>query len=56
MTLADYIAIAVILLIVGGAALYIIRAKKKGTACIGCPDAKTCPHAKNGKCGNCSNK
>ena len=44
--MANVIAIAVIVLIVGSAAAYIIRAKKKGQHCIGCPSAKSC----NGGC------
>ena len=44
--MADLILIAVLLLIVGLAALYIIREKKKGRKCIGCPYAKQCS-------GNC---
>ena len=47
---ADYIVLAVILAIVGGAALYIYKAKKKGAKCIGCPDSKTC----SGKCSSCA--
>lgn len=43
----DFIAIAVIVLVVGGAVLYIVRAKKRGEKCIGCPYAKQC----GGKCG-----
>lgn len=47
----DYIMIAVIVLIVGGAALYIYKAKKSGRKCIGCPDSSSC----SGKCGgSCS--
>ena len=47
----DYIAILAILLIVGGAVFYIVRAKRRGDKCIGCPHAKECA----GKCGcNCS--
>ena len=47
----DYIMIAVIVLIVGGAALYIYKAKKSGRKCIGCPDGSSC----SGKCGgSCS--
>ena len=38
----DYIIIASIVAIVGGAAYYIYRAKKSGQKCIGCPHAKTC--------------
>ena len=33
-------------LILGGAALYLLRAKKKGRKCIGCPYG--------GQCGECS--
>lgn len=49
----DFIIIAVVALVVGGAIAYIIKAKKSGKRCIGCPDANSC--AKNGGCqGNCS--
>ena len=47
MELVDYIAIAAIVLIVGGAVFYIVRAKRKGVKCIGCPYSKEC----GGKCG-----
>ncbi len=40
----------VIIAIVGLAALYIYRAKKKGQKCIGCPDSGSCVHAKSGNC------
>ena len=42
MVLGDWIAIAVILLIVGGAIAYILRSKKSGKKCIGCPYGETC--------------
>ena len=45
--MADFIIIAVIALIIGGAAGYIYKAKKRGTRCIGCPNAGTC----GGSCG-----
>ena len=49
----DFIIIAIIALIVGGAVVYIINAKKSGKKCIGCPDSSAC--SKNGSCGgNCS--
>lgn len=38
----DIIIIAVIVLIIGGAALYIYRAKKRGVKCIGCPNGASC--------------
>ena len=49
---ADLVIIVVIAVILGGAAWYIYRSKKKGVQCIGCPDAKTC----SGKCSGCSGK
>ena len=42
MNFADYSALALILLILGGALWYILREKKKGTKCIGCPHCATC--------------
>ena len=42
--------ILAIVLIVGGAVAYIIKAKKSGQKCIGCPDAKSC----SGNCSGCS--
>ena len=42
MTIADYIVLAIIALAIGGAVAYIIRAKKSGQKCIGCPYAKSC--------------
>ena len=49
MGIVDYIAIAVIVLIVGAAAFYIIRAKKRGQKCVGCPYSKQC--GKKCSCG-----
>jgi len=42
MGIVDYIAIAAIVLIVGLAVLYIVRAKKSGQKCVGCPHSKQC--------------
>ena len=46
----------VLLLIIGGAVAYIIRAKKKGVKCIGCPDSGSCTGHCNGACeaGSCN--
>ena len=52
MSPADIIAIVAILLIVGAASAYIIKAKKSGKRCIGCPDSATC--GKGGCSGSCS--
>ena len=47
MTTVDYIVIAAVALIVGGAVAYIVKAKKSGKKCIGCPDSGSC----SGNCG-----
>ena len=46
----DYIIIAIVASIIGGAIGYIVKAKKSGKKCIGCPDSSSCS-----KC-NCCNK
>lgn len=49
--MTDVIVLVVVLLIVGGAITYIVKAKKKGIKCIGCPSGGSC----SGNCsGNCS--
>ena len=45
----NIIIMAILALIVGGAAAYIIKAKKSGRKCIGCPDSKSC----SGSCASC---
>ena len=47
MTTPEIIAIAAIVLIIGGALFYIIRSKKKGKKCIGCPYGDSCAGACN---------
>lgn len=42
--------LVVVGVIVGAAAGYIYKEKKKGTKCIGCPDSATC----SGHCKGCS--
>ena len=42
MTDPNIIAIILIALIIGAAAFYVIRAKKKGKKCIGCPYCDSC--------------
>lgn len=46
--MADIIIALVLLSIVGAAVFYIVKEKKKGTKCIGCPMAGECKHK-----GNC---
>ena len=46
----DYAIIAIVVAIIGSAIFYIIKAKKSGQKCIGCPYSKTC----GSKCAGCS--
>ena len=36
--MADYVIIAILVAVVGAAVAYIVKAKKSGRKCIGCPD------------------
>ena len=44
--MADLIVGGILLVIVGAAIVYIVKAKKKGIKCIGCPAAGQCAHCK----------
>lgn len=48
----DYIILAIIALIVVGAAWYVIKAKKSGKKCIGCPEG-CCSSKKGGSTCSC---
>ena len=48
----NVILIIVLIAILGGAIAYIVRAKKRGAKCIGCPAAGNCG-AKKGGCTGC---
>ena len=52
----DFFVIVIISAIVGGAVAYIVKAKKSGQKCIGCPDSKTCSSSGgcSGKCSGCN--
>jgi len=49
----DFIIVAVIALIVVAAAVYVVKAKKSGKKCIGCPEG-TCASGCGGNCAGCS--
>lgn len=40
--MVDIIASVIVVAIIGGAVAYIIKSKKSGQKCIGCPHSKTC--------------
>ena len=54
--LENIIIILIIAVILGLAIRYVIRAKKKGVKCIGCPDGAKCPGNCAGCSGNCCGK
>lgn len=46
--MTDILVGVILLAILGGAVFYIVKAKKSGRKCIGCPSAGSC--GKNGCC------
>ncbi len=49
--MTDFIVAGILLLIVGIAIIYIVRAKKSGVKCIGCPAAGKCSGMNKGSSG-----
>ena len=49
--MTDILVIALVAVIVGLAVWYVIRARKKGVKCVGCPEGLQCGSK---GCGNCS--
>lgn len=49
--MANLVVGAVIVLILGTAIRYIIKEKKRGVVCIGCPNAGVCASKCGGSCG-----
>ena len=52
MSIVDYIAIAAIVLTLSASVFYIVRAKKRGEKCVGCPYARECGGKCGGACGH----
>ena len=53
--LTDIIVTIILVLILGGAIFYIVKSKKSGKRCIGCPDSGSCSKSNNTSCsGSCS--
>ena len=50
--MTDIVIIVIVLAIIGAAVGYVIRAKKRGVKCIGCPNGCKC--SGRGKCSGCS--
>lgn len=52
--MTNVIVFGILILILGGAIAYIVKAKKAGVKCIGCPAGGTCSGHCNGNCsGSC---
>ncbi|MBQ8554994.1 MAG: FeoB-associated Cys-rich membrane protein [Clostridia bacterium] len=51
----DVILVLILAVIIGLAAWYVIKAKKSGRKCIGCPDGAHCPHSGTSEC-SCGKK
>ena len=56
MQLVDWIVIAVLAVIVGGAVVYLLRAKRKGVRCIGCPYGESCQKTRGSDSCSCNKK
>lgn len=54
--MADIIIALIVLAVVGAAVMYIVKEKKKGTRCIGCPSAGACAGNKACSCCDCQIK
>lgn len=52
MTGTDFLVLGIVLIIIAAAVIYIVRAKKSGVKCIGCPAGGSC----SGNCGGHSNE
>ena len=48
----NLIVIAVLVVVIGGAAIYVFKQRKKGVKCIGCPNGNDC----SGNCCSCDSK
>ena len=46
----DLIIIGILIVIIGGAITYIVKSKKRGVKCIGCPSGGKCS-----QCNHCNN-
>lgn len=54
--MVDFIIVVVLAALVGAAVIYIVKAKKSGVKCIGCPAAGGCSHNSTSGCGcGCGN-
>ncbi len=48
--MGDYIILGIVAVIVAAVIIYLVRQKKKGVKCIGCPHGKSCACCDGGCC------
>lgn len=48
----NYIIIGILLLIAGAVVFYLVREKRRGVPCVGCPHAKACAQKHRCSCGS----
>ncbi len=51
-SMIDFIVVVIVVLVLGAAIAYMIRAKKKGVKCIGCPGGASCGLAEGSACSS----
>lgn len=49
----NFIVVAILGLIIGCAVAYVVKEKKKGVKCVGCPNAEMCSMAQKQNCNSC---
>ncbi len=49
----DIIVTIILALLIGGAITYVVRSKKQGEACVGCPYAKECANKRSSHIHSC---
>ena len=52
--MTDLIIVAILAVVLGGAAGYIRKAKKRGQTCIGCPGGCSSSSSSSGACSSCT--
>lgn len=50
--MVNLVIIGILALVLGGACLYLVHAKRHGNHCVGCPNAEACHNAIHGSCSS----
>lgn len=49
--MANLVVGSIVAVVIGAAIAYIVKEKKRGVTCIGCPNAQVCASKHGGNCG-----